>query len=75
MFGKERNCLILLCFPVTNAPGCTGINAKTLGLKDLRLSYMNARDVPPDRGTLVHYWKDKLLIQQNSVSVGETTAV
>ena len=59
--------------PVTSVPRCTGSNVKKPGLKCLRLPDMGARDGPADGARVVHHWTDELLIQQNSVSDGQTT--
>ena len=53
--------------PVTNVPGCTGSNAKTLGLRDLEFLEMGTSGGPPNWTRLIHHGTDKLLIQQNTI--------
>jgi hypothetical protein len=48
--------------PVTNVPGCTGSNAKTLGLQRLQFLDMGASGGPSDGTRVVSYGMDELLI-------------
>ena len=75
MVGEEWNSQILVTLPVINVPRCTSSNAMTLGLKHLQPLDMGANSGPPDGERVVHHRTDEQLIQQNSVSDGETTHV
>jgi hypothetical protein len=71
--GKVWNSQILAKLPVTSAPTCTGINAKTLGLQHLQLPTMGVSSESPDGIRAVYHWTHALLIQQNFISDGGTT--
>ena len=60
--------------PVTDVPGCTGSNDKTLGRKYLQFPDMGASGGPPDGAHLVHHRTDGLLVQQNTIPDRETTS-
>jgi hypothetical protein len=66
VFSKERLSQILVNLHVTRVPRCTSSNAKTLGLNNLQLSANGER--------IVHHGPYELLIQQNSVSDGQTAS-
>jgi hypothetical protein len=61
--------------PATDVPRCTSINAKALGLESLQLLKVAASCAPPDGARIVHHWADELLIQQNSVPIGEAAYI
>ena len=65
--GEDWNSQILANLPATSTPRRIGLNAKTLGLN------VGASDGPPDGTRVAHLWMRGLLIQQNSISDGETT--
>jgi len=52
---------------ITNATRCIGSNAKTLGLKYLQFSDMEASGESADGAHVVHLRTDELLLQQNSI--------
>jgi len=57
--------------PVTNVPGCIGINAKKLGLQYLQFLDMGVCGYPPNGTRIDHHRTDELLIQQNTILDGE----
>ena len=57
---------------VTIVPRYTVSNAKTLGLKHLQFLDMGASSRNPDEARVVYSRRNELLVQQNSVSDGET---
>jgi len=74
MVGKVGDSQIIVNLPVTNVPKVTGNNAKTLGMKHLAFHYMGARGERSDRARVVHHGTDELLIQRDSISIGETAS-
>ena len=73
MVGEIRNSQILVNLPATHVRRCTSSNAKTLGLKHLKLSDVASRSGPPDGARIIHHWTDKLPEEQNTVPNGEAT--
>jgi hypothetical protein len=73
VISKRRNYQILVNSPVTFVPRCTSSNDKTLGLKHLQLPDVTSNSGPPDGAGIVHYGKDELPIEQNTMSDGEVT--
>jgi hypothetical protein len=71
---EVRESQIVVNLPVSNVPGCTGSNAKTLGLQLLHSLGMGASGGPPDRTRIVHHETDELLIQQNTIPDGKTAS-
>jgi len=65
---------VIVNLPVTNAPGCIGSNAKTLGLQYLQFPDMRASGGPPNGLRMVHHTTDELLIQQNTFPDGEAAS-
>ena len=74
MVGDIRDSQIIVNLPVTNVPGCIGSNAKTLGMQDLQFLDMGASGGPPNGTRIVCHGTDELLIQQSTISDGETTS-
>ena len=74
MVGKERNSQILVNLPVTSVPRYIVSNAKTLVLKHLQFHDLGAHGESPDGARVVYHRTDELLVQQNSIPVGETTS-
>jgi len=74
VFSKEWNSQILENLLMTSVPRCTGSNANTLRLKHLHFPGMGAGSRPPDGACVVHHRMDELLIQQHSISDGETSS-
>jgi hypothetical protein len=72
--GEIRDSQIIMNLLVTNVPGCTGSNAKILGLQYLQFLDVEAGSGPPDRTRIVHHGTDELLIQQNAISEGKTAS-
>ena len=70
MVGKEWNSKILVNLPATHVPLRTGINAKTLGLKNMQFHDMGESYEPPYVAPVVHHRTDELLIHQHSVRGG-----
>jgi hypothetical protein len=62
MVGEVGDSQTVVNLPVTNVPGCTGSNAKTLGLQHLQFLDMEASGGLPDGTRIVHHGTDKLLI-------------
>jgi len=71
---EEGDSQIVMNLPVTNVLGCTGSNAKALGLQLLQSLDMGASGGPPDRTRLVRHVTDELFIQQNTIPDGETAS-
>jgi hypothetical protein len=67
------NSKFLQNFPATNVPTCIGSNAKTLGLKHLRLPVWGLKAELPDEASVVCHRTDELLVQQNSIRNGGNT--
>ena len=65
---------VIVNLPVTNVPGCTGSNAKTLGLQYLQFRDVGASGGPSNEARIVHQTTDELLIQQNTIPDGETAS-
>lgn len=59
---------------LTIVPRCTDDKVKTLGLKHLHYLDMGATDGSPGRACVVHHRMDELLVQQNSITDGQTTS-
>jgi len=74
MVGEVGYSEIVVNLPVTNAPGCLGSNAKTLGLQHLHFLDMGASSRPTDGAHIVHHGTDELLIQQNTIVDGEAAS-
>jgi len=58
MVGEVGDSQVVVNLPVTNVPGCTGSNAKTLGLQYLQFPDMGASGRPPNRARIVRYGID-----------------
>jgi hypothetical protein len=58
---------------VTNVPGCVSRNANTLGLQHLKFVNTGVGSRPPDRACVVHHGTDELLVEQHTISDGQTT--
>ena len=56
---------IVVNLPVTNVPGCTGSNVKTLGRKYLQFLDMEASGGPTNRTRIVHHGTAELLIHHS----------
>ena len=69
MVGRERNSQDPR---VTIVPRRIGSNAKTLELKHLQFPDLGASGGPSDGARVFHHRTDELLVQQNSISDGET---
>jgi hypothetical protein len=65
--GEKWNSQILVNLHVTRVPRGTSSNAKTLGLKHLKLSDVASRSGPPDGARMIHHWTDELPEEQNTV--------
>ena len=74
MVGEVGDSQIVGNLPVSNLPGCTGSNAKTLGLQYLQFLDMGASGGLPNGTHVVHNGMDELLIQQNTIPDGETAS-
>jgi len=74
MVGEVGDSQIVANLPVTNVPGCTGSNAKTLGLQYLQFLDTGAGGGPPNGTRVVHHGTDELLIQQNTIPDGKTAS-
>jgi len=72
--GEVGDSQIVVNLPVTNVLGCTGSNAKTLGLQYLQFLDMGVGGCPPNGTRIVHHGTDGLLIQQNTIPDGETAS-
>jgi hypothetical protein len=73
--SEKQNSQILVNLPATDVPRCTSSDAKTLGLKHLKLCDVASRSGPPDGACIIHYWTDELPEEQNTVPNGEATPV
>ena len=71
MVGKERNAHFFVILLVANVPGCSGSNAKTLGLKTLQFPDMQASSLPQDEARAVHHRTKELLVKQNTIPDGD----
>ena len=65
---------IVVNWPVTNVPGCTGGKAKTLGLQYLQFLDMGLSGGHPDGTRVVHHGTDELFIRQYTIPDGETAS-
>ena len=74
MIGEVGDSQIVVNLPVTNAPGCIGSNAKTLGLQYLQFLDMGVDGCPPNGTRIVNHGTDELLIQLNTIPDGETAS-
>ena len=74
MVGDVGDSKVVVNLPVSNVPGCTGSNAKTLGLQYLQFPDMGASGGPPNGARVVHRGTDEPLIQQNTIPDGETAS-
>ena len=72
--GNVGDSQVVVNLPVSNVPGCTGSNAKTLGLQYLQFPDMGACGGPPYGARIVHHRTDELLIEQNTIPDGETAS-
>jgi len=72
--GEVGDSQVVVNLPVTNVPGCTGSNAKTLGLQYLQFPHMGVCGCPPNGTRIVHHGTDELLIKQNTIPDGETAS-
>jgi hypothetical protein len=72
--GEIGNSQLVMNLPILNVPGCIGSNAKTLGLQYLHFIDMGAGSGPPDGARVVLHGTDELLMQQNTISVGNTAS-
>jgi hypothetical protein len=75
MVGEKRNSQSLVNLPSTDVPRRTSSEAKTLGLKHLKLSDVASPSGPPDGVRIIHHWTDELPEEQNTVPNGEATPV
>ena len=73
MVREKRNSQILVNLSVTDVPRCNSSDAKTLGLKHLKLSDVATWSRPPDGARIIHNWMDELPEKQNTVPNGEAT--
>ena len=60
MVGEVGDSQVVVNLPVTNVPGCTSSNAKTLGLKYLQFPDLGASGGPPNGARIVHHGPDEL---------------
>ena len=73
MVGEKCNSQILVNLLATHVPRGTSSNAKTLGLKHLKLSDVASRSGPPDGARVIHHWTNELPEEQKSVPNGKAT--
>jgi hypothetical protein len=59
--------------PATYLPRYTDSNAKTRGLKHLKLSDVASLNGPPNGARIIHHRTDELPEEQNTVPNGKTT--
>jgi hypothetical protein len=72
--GEELNSQILVNLPLTNVSRCVSRNAKTIGLQHLQLPDVAAGSGSLDRICVINHRKDKLLVEQHTVSDGQAAS-
>jgi hypothetical protein len=73
MVGEKLHSKILVNLSATHVPMGTSSNAKTLGVKHLKLSDVAMRSGTPVGARIIHHWMDEVPEKQDTVPTGETT--